>query len=131
MYYDINLKLLSGKNTQKVNKFRIRKFGCSISWTRYCTMPAYLIYKFNLGNLPLPKLKSCWNAQWYHIWNRYINAFFNLSLSDFLNTFSSKLRRLIFFWSPNLIKSYVDFMLDLRNTNISAKVIKIWQQNIY
>ena len=146
-----------------------------MSWTRCCTKPAYLIYKFNLGNLPLklrhcekatkfekkspssfdvylvnqlicqnkreifshffwpfqkswtlPKLKSCWNARWYHIWNRYINAFSNFSLSDFLNAFSSKLMRLIFFWSSNLAKSYVDFMLDLRNTNISAKVIKIW-----
>ena len=32
VYFDINLKLLSGKNTQKVNKQNI---GCSMSWTRY------------------------------------------------------------------------------------------------
>ena len=33
MYFDINLKLLSGKNTQKVNKkiFGIRKIVCLMS----------------------------------------------------------------------------------------------------
>ena len=41
LYCDINLKLLLGNNTQKVNKQKIRcknsglVNGCSMSWTRY------------------------------------------------------------------------------------------------
>ena len=77
MYFDINLKLLSGKNTKKVKKkkiFGIHKIGCSMSWTRYLwqnirisSLIWWIIFKdiklnFNFKNRLIPlceqKLKS-------------------------------------------------------------------------